>query len=433
MMVALLLTGQLAFASALAPAQLAAAGPADKIEVLKTWVEAVEQHRPGELDAALVRIRGLSRPQLERLRIDLRSLLTLVRDPRSSVFYADANVTTRSVPLVYTAGERDALKALAGLVAGRGDGNRLLRRSAVAHTDIAMLAPPDAGTPTGGRASSLQRTLVYVEDGRQVSRVEAIDHWGMSRRLLDEVRSRPNRDPDPASDAGVRLWYHAMSAYFQADHQVTLPHFGDATRTFPDDSEILFLAGAMREMASAPGVFATVRRDRNPFGAGTGIGSEEEEMRLAESLFRRALAVSPRHIEARLHLGRVLTRLGRHDAAVKELRLVTASTEDPRLSYYGHLFLGGALDRQRDAAGATAAYERAAALFPKAQSPRLAISQLQARAGDRRAALESAMSTLGRQAEFDDDPLWTYDVSAGRDANALLIRMYAALAPEPVR
>jgi tetratricopeptide (TPR) repeat protein len=432
-MLALLLGLQLVGVGTSATKLFEAAGSAGKIAVLQAWVDAVERHRPGEIDEATDRARRISRAELDRLRVDLRTVVKLIRDPKASVFYLErltSLVTPRSVQLIYTADELRALREIAAATADRGGGNRLLKRAAVLHTDLALIVQPDSSTPrTAGPASSLQRTTTLVEDGRQVARFESIDHWEMSRRLLDEIRSNPDRDPDPQTDAGARIWYVASLAYFLNIHHVTLPHFIDAVRVFPNDPDVLFLSGAMREMASAPGVYTTVRRSGGP--SSEGLGSEESELGLAESLYRRALAANPALAEARLRLGRVLTRLGRAEDAAKELRLVAAAIGDQRLSYYGQLFLGGALDRLRDTAGARAAYERAATLYPLAQSPQLALSQLAARAGDRRAALQVAAPTLSPRADTDDDPLWTYHVTAGRDAQQLMERMYQTLAPGP--
>ena len=78
----------------------------------------------------------------------------------------------------------------------------------------------------------------------------------------------------------------------------------------------------------------------------------------------------------------------------------------------------------RDAA--RAAYEQAAELFPKAQSPLLALSQLARRYGDRPAALR-AMERLFTLPDEDrnehDDPWWWYYVAQARDADDLLEAM----------
>jgi hypothetical protein len=68
-------------------------------------------------------------------------------------------------------------------------------------------------------------------------------------------------------------------------------------------------------------------------------------------------------------------------------------------------------------------------LFPRAQSPRLALSQIANRSGDRRAALDAIRPVLGPPAdEFDRaDPWWTYHVEQGRSAEVQLAKLRAAM------
>jgi tetratricopeptide (TPR) repeat protein len=413
--------------------QLAAARPVGKIDVLKVWISAVEEHRPEQLDDAANQVRAIGHAELDRVRIELRTIIKLMRSPRETIFYAvepGRESAGRSPALVYANEELTALRDIAAAAARRGDTNRLLKRAAVLHTDLAILAPLDGVPPVRGRRGALQRTTALVQDGRPIALLDAVDHWEMARRILDEIRSRPERnEPDPQHDADVRLWYRATSAYQQSNHLVERRHLMTAVAVFPDDADILFLAGASREMAAAPGVYDTLRQTRGP---ALNLDSEEAEMRTAESLFRRALAANARHTEARLRLGRVLGRLGRHDDAVKELQAVAASATDPVIAYYAHLFLGRELDAQRDPAGARHAYERAAALHPGAQSPRLALSQLMNRSGDRAASRDLIRETIAEAAIDDPDLFWVYYRAAGRDADVLMTRMFRAMAPEPV-
>jgi tetratricopeptide (TPR) repeat protein len=354
--------------------------------------------------------------------------------PRETIFYpvrlrgASAN---RLVPIGYSAGQLETLREIARRAAARGDGNRLVKRAAVLHTDLALSAGRGGQPVPRTPSESLQRTTVFVEDGRQVALISAVDHWAVARRVLDAVRSRPDRDdPDPQRDQDVRLWYRATGALLIGNHLVDLPHFADAERMFPEDADILFLAGTVRDMASAPGVYQTLAQARGPRGSVMNLESQDKEMRNAESLLKRALAASPGHAEARLRLGRILARLDRLDAAARELRAAIQATSDPLLLYYGYQFLGSALDAQRDTAGARAAYERAAALAPDAQSPRLALSQLLARAGDRRGAMDVVRPSLASTTTEQADPFWAYYISPGRRASELMTQMYERLVPE---
>ena len=118
--------------------------------------------------------------------------------------------------------------------------------------------------------------------------------------------------------------------------------------------------------------------------------------------------------------------LGRHAEAAVELRRAVAELREPQLLYYAELFLGAEEEALGNRDAARAAYERAAELSPRAQSPLLALSQLARRYGDRPAALR-AMERLFTLPDDDrnehDDPWWWYHVAQARDADDLLDAM----------
>ena len=73
------------------------------------------------------------------------------------------------------------------------------------------------------------------------------------------------------------------------------------------------------------------------------------------------------------------------------------------------------------------AYEQASRLFPMAQSPLLALSQLARRYGDRNGALraiERLFALPGEERDAHDDPWWWYYVAQARDAEDLLEAMW---------
>ena len=102
------------------------------------------------------------------------------------------------------------------------------------------------------------------------------------------------------------------------------------------------------------------------------------------------------------------------------------------MQYDGSLFTGDAAEALGRMDEARAAYERAAALYPMAHAPRLALSQLAARAGDTIAASQTLELVLSGSPDPapDDDPFWTYHEAVGRDAEALLAEAYRALTAE---
>jgi tetratricopeptide (TPR) repeat protein len=101
--------------------------------------------------------------------------------------------------------------------------------------------------------------------------------------------------------------------------------------------------------------------------------------------------------------------LGDHDAAAEELREAAARTDEPSTLYLAALFEGGLREEIGNENGARAAYERAAQLFPQAQSPYLALSRMARARGDHDEALAMTERALNRQARGEhDDPWWTY-------------------------
>jgi tetratricopeptide (TPR) repeat protein len=164
-----------------------------------------------------------------------------------------------------------------------------------------------------------------------------------------------------------------------------------------------------------------VRSLELPPGIEHAIGSERWELRKAEDLFRRALAAQPAFLEARLRLGRVLHRLGRHDLAARELRQAAralppaggvTSDDDRLLAYYLAMFLGAAEETLGRHAQARASYERAAELFPAAPTPHLALSRVALSTNDRAGAIAAAREALLDQER--EDPWWRYHVVKGR-------------------
>jgi hypothetical protein len=107
---------------------------------------------------------------------------------------------------------------------------------------------------------------------------------------------------------------------------------------------------------------------------------------------------------------------------VTELRRATAEATEPMLRYYAQLFLGAALEETNDVQASREAYRAAARLFPRAQAPRLALSQLASASGNRGDALDAIESLLAPDGDEDEarDPWWRYFISCGRNATELI-------------
>jgi predicted Zn-dependent protease len=259
--------------------------------------------------------------------------------------------------------------------------------------------------------------VLRFSDGRDVGLERNVDHWQMARALANAVDPSAGRGPD------VGLWYRATLALMEASDRWSVTHAAEAVAHFPDDAELLFLAGCLHETLEAPRLQASLAGARLPSDTSFHVQPPHDELRLAEALLKRALDRQPTFVEARIRYGRVLTLLDRPGDAVKELRRSADDARDPVLGYFAQLFLGAASEATNRRDDARRAYERAAALAPQAQSPRLSLSQLAARGGDLGAALRALEPMLGQPFSIDDrsDPWWAYPTSQGRAADALMI------------
>ena len=166
-----------------------------------------------------------------------------------------------------------------------------------------------------------------------------------------------------------------------------------------------------------------------PTGIRIAIDPERSELRDAERFFRRAVELNPELAEAHLRLGRVLGVTGHPVEAAEHLRRALgliaqadADADGPLLEYFGALFLGDAEEALDHVDAARTAYGRAAALYPLAQSPRLALSALERRSGNRDGALREIQRVFALPVRkgVESDPWWTYHEATGRNADALL-------------
>jgi tetratricopeptide (TPR) repeat protein len=125
--------------------------------------------------------------------------------------------------------------------------------------------------------------------------------------------------------------------------------------------------------------------------------------------------------------------LGDHPKALAELQLAAAAIEDSQLSYYVSLYLGYELAMLSRPGEAREQYEHAAALYPAAQSPLLALSQLAQSSGDSEGALAALQRVFALQVSDNskDDPWWAYNVSHVRSAAAHVSEMYKLFGGSP--
>lgn len=279
--------------------------------------------------------------------------------------------------------------------------NQMLLRGAALHADIARMIPEDAV-----RRSSTQKTAYMVSDGRWLGVRYISLHWQLGRALLDGVT------PQPAAHPGVRAWYLETSADLLELRQfaAALDHYARARQLFPSDPEILFASGVLHERFGSSALQAAAVSVADSNRTPAAVSSARGEIVRAERFYRDSLAHRPDHIETRVRHGRVLDNLGRQAEASDELRRAIAGGAAGHLLYLAELFLGRAEEARGHDEAARAAYERASALYPNAQSPRLALSQIARRAGNRAAAQRElhALATLSGEEHRREDPWWLY-------------------------
>lgn len=365
-------------------------GSEQAVRLFRDWTAAVLAHKPGTID---------------------QPLLDLAAFPPADID------TVRHVM-------RDALKRES--VAARND---LLRRGAMAHTDIALLLPERAaeyrqtGNPKEAflfdafeQPKTIYRkeadAVVFLRDGEFVATDVETAHWSTARGLLDLIA------PHPSQDEFVRLWYRAVAAHFEGAYRFgnAKYHLARVDQVVPRDPMLLFYSGVVHEAYASERIQSVF--DTLPPGVGQAPAARpEEQWKKAERLFEEA-ATANGPVEARIRRARVLGLLGRHAEAVTILRDIRPRLTDQRLRYLGALFLGteeGALGRVDEA---RAALEGAASLFPTAQSPLIALAELARRSGDRAAAVAALdrIRQLPRNAEDREDPWKDYFRAFAMDA-----------------
>jgi tetratricopeptide (TPR) repeat protein len=417
----------------------------DRVDRLRQWLEAVEQHELGEIDEPLLRVASWDRNTLWLVWMDVGSVVSLVREPNIHVFSTPRESEPFSgifrvlqpsrMPMrVIPYGREDVrrLQAIAKDVKDRGGEDRVLKRGAVLHADIAMVGAQQSD-PDPTRRPYSSTIMLLLADGQQAGLDDAGVQWEMGRRLLDKVRPKRTRKlgPDPGADETVRRWYLAVNGYMQATEQMDPWHVERSVQLFPRDPEVLFFAACGREWFSGPQVQNTLQSTTLARDLFTMIGSEEDELRKAERLFRESLEHDPSMTEARIRLARVLSRRARHQEAIAELRRATTETRNRLLLYYGNMFLGadavalGLVDEARQA------YARAADLYPLAQSPPLAIGNLAAGLGNRAEALSAIQPVLDRdEPQLADDPWWSYYTSQTRALEGIVTALYESVQAE---
>lgn len=378
---------------------------------LERWVDAIETHEPGRDDQA---VRVMTAMRLDELEGTFRHMWVLLDsalgNPGTRPF--DDLFRRLSGDVVMTRADEVQLQTLRSRVTRTGI-DRFLKRAAMLHTDVTLFHPDVHLTTREG-------TGHLATDGRSAGDLGRPWHYMLARSFLylvlwdKDVPRLTVRKTEP--DPEVLLWHQAMGneLWRQRNYTEALPHIRAAIDLFPDDAELQFVSGLIHESQSGAQLQAAVQEQVAAFrgrpGARyvPGVGSADAERDEAEDAFRAAIAADPGHLEARLHLAQVLNVDGKYDEALQEAAIVLEGVVHPWHRYFAFLFLGRAEEGRGHPDEARDAYTSASGLFPDAQSPRMAISQIDLRAG-KRVEAAAVFEFLARERRYDADPWWQYD------------------------
>ena len=283
----------------------------------------------------------------------------------------------------------------------------ILLRGALLHTDLALLAP-DLALGFDGFPEWATLSGVSTADGQARGTNMVSAHWRLARVLLE------NMPPRPQDNAGVLRWYRAVGARLLENRlqAIAVAHLDEAQRLFPRDRDVNLLAGLLHESLAKAAGWALLETGIDP----------ARELQAARRALRRAVDADPQAEVAWLHLARVSHLLGDDEAARVEASAVLAQAASPANKYVAELLMGSIHQAAQRFDQARASFERAAALYPTAQSPLVALSQVARAAGNRAEAVRSVerLAALPQAADGRRDPWWSYESSAVQNFGPLL-------------
>jgi tetratricopeptide (TPR) repeat protein len=381
---------------------LLAAAPREEVDTgyllqkINDWREASVRHEPGMPDDAAVSV-GKWNPNDVEIVVDY--ITELASKPEKTI-----RRTIARAPIRTRLGLTDE-------EVQKGDLNRILKQGALLHTDIDLLNLEIS------RRIDPNNMYWAFDDGRLKPRPKKL-HWEFARRLIDEISPSPSKDPM------ARQWYVATTAFMLSIRHLAYAreNIDSALKKFPSDARILLYAGALHETLASP----VSQNIQLPPGREPAFDSKEKELKQARELYRKAIEEDPDFAEAHLRLGRVLGLLGHPPQAIVELRQAAALSQDRQMSYYASLYLGYELEMISRFKEARDQYERASMLYPSAQSPLLALSQLAHSNDNTDDAIRNIQNvfSLPQKDPEKDDPLWIYDLSYIRDTDELIKIMH---------
>lgn len=310
--------------------------------------------------------------------------------------------------------KREHVALVLRLALPEADAGTLVRALSL-HTDIAiaerraMLGPPAATVASGG--------AVVLVDGRESRRLARSFHWEIGGQVAAALAALPGEGPRAVE------WYRAVAAQLQqwGDYDVVAGHLAAGLALFPDDAPLALYQGTLHQTFGDPRLRAYVRRRGAPAIHAPGAPDRplpsalrrvppatRAELEAAERQFRRALALDPTLVEARIRLAHVLGVLGDDRGAAETVRPALETPLTPFFEYYAALILGRSEEHLGRFVEAGEAYARAAARFPTAQPPRIGRSRVALAQGRAAEALTALAAAAAPTFPSPPDPWLTY-------------------------
>jgi tetratricopeptide (TPR) repeat protein len=434
----------IAVSLALGTAAAVAERQAPAFDLLRQWRAAVDAHAPGERDAMADTLSAWPPGALDDVADSLRRLRILLDraradglSPTSAVEHDGPSITVADASRLLGLSADDLATFLSGTaVTSRAiadaAGNRVAARAAVLHLDIALLVPPGVRLPRSDRGDDGRATLNVLDGRARGVEYAGNDHTSVHRAFGEQLMGRLT--PTSASLELARLWYRATTAELLLNERYgdAAPMLTRAVGFLPDDATLLFYTAVLHETFASPRIQSVLQSIDVPEGYRSEVGPPREELGLAQLYLTQSLRIDPDRLDARVRLGRVLGLLGRPGDARETLERVLPDISDQSdrpLRYYALLFLGDQHRALGAREAARAAYEQAGHLYLRAQTPRLAVSQLERQFSNRAEAVEAMWSVIARRVGRDrrDDPWWTYHSAHVADAEALIDQLRRAL------
>jgi tetratricopeptide (TPR) repeat protein len=222
-----------------------------------------------------------------------------------------------------------------------------------------------------------------------------------------------------------RRWYVAWGAHLQSTLRLREleDHLHDAVRKWPEDPDLLTMAGSVYESLFRRAAIQRFDSDYLPMQSR--LRRERPDRRrsqtLAESYYRRALDVKSDLFDARVRLGRLRLDSNQFDEALVHVTRAAEHAASPKEHYLARLFLGRVYASAQRWPEAVAAYADADALLADCQSSALALSYALLKQGERTKAEAQIKVAVGRSSLARcEDPWWEYEFGYGPRVDALL-------------